>query len=57
MVLNHLLEIVRQRDIDTLVIAGDVFDSQHPSTVSALETRIVCTHNGGCCLPHLATSG
>jgi exonuclease SbcD len=31
MVLNHLLEIVQQRDIDTLVIAGDVFDSQHPS--------------------------
>jgi exonuclease SbcD len=30
-VLSHLLEIVQQRDIDTLVIAGDIFDSQHPS--------------------------
>jgi DNA repair protein SbcD/Mre11 len=30
-VLDRLLEIVQQREIDTLVIAGDVFDSQHPS--------------------------
>jgi exonuclease SbcD len=30
-VLNSLLEIVQQREIDTLIIAGDVFDSQHPS--------------------------
>lgn len=31
MALNCLLEVVQERDIDTLIIAGDVFDSQHPS--------------------------
>lgn len=29
--LDSLLQIVAEREIDTLVIAGDVFDSQHPS--------------------------
>ena len=29
--LDSLLQIVIERDIDTLIIAGDVFDSQHPS--------------------------
>jgi exonuclease SbcD len=30
-VLNSLIEIIQQREIDTLLIAGDIFDSQHPS--------------------------
>lgn len=30
-VLDSLVEIVKQREIDTLLIAGDIFDSQHPS--------------------------
>ncbi len=29
--LDSLLQVVIERDIDTLIIAGDVFDSQHPS--------------------------
>lgn len=30
-VLDALIQIVQQRQIDTLLIAGDIFDSQHPS--------------------------
>jgi exonuclease SbcD len=29
--LNSLIEIIYEREIDTLLIAGDIFDSQHPS--------------------------
>ena len=30
-VLNSLIEVVRDREIDVLLVAGDIFDSQHPS--------------------------
>ncbi|WP_035354907.1 metallophosphoesterase family protein [Edaphobacter aggregans] len=30
-VLDRLIQLVEEREIDTLLIAGDVFDSQHPS--------------------------
>lgn len=30
-VLNALIEIIQQRQIDTLLVTGDIFDSQHPS--------------------------
>ena len=30
-VLTSLIEIVQEKEIDVLLVAGDVFDSQHPS--------------------------
>lgn len=30
-VLDTLIEIIQQKQIDTLLVAGDIFDSQHPS--------------------------
>ena len=30
-VLNSLIEIVQDKEIDVLLVAGDIFDSQHPS--------------------------
>lgn len=30
-VLDSLIQLISEHEIDTLVIAGDVFDSQHPS--------------------------
>jgi len=30
-VLEDLIRIVQQREVDTLLVAGDIFDSQHPS--------------------------
>jgi exonuclease SbcD len=30
-VLNSIIDIIQQREVDTLLISGDIFDSQHPS--------------------------
>jgi DNA repair protein SbcD/Mre11 len=58
-VLAELAEIVRERDIDALVVAGDVFDTQNPSgeAQGLLYDALVALHRARPALQIIMTAG